>query len=319
MSLRRFIAKRVLLVFPLLLGVSIITFSLVKLTPGNPVQVAIGLNPDMGPREVARLKQRYGLTKPAWVQYLNWLGDIVLHGDFGSTYGAREREVSNIIANKLPETVALGLFGWVFALVIAIPTGIYAAVRKDELGDHVSRFVALAGISLPNFWLGLMLVLIFAIVLNLFPVTPPRKPLWHPATLWYLLLPGITIGTASASNLMRIMRSSMSEEMNKEYVTAARAKGLPERQVILKHVLRNSLISVTTVAAFLTASIVSGSVVVEQVFQWPGLGRELITAVTNRQVDLILGITLFTGVAIILANLLADIMYAVLDPRIRYD
>ncbi|GGN93360.1 MULTISPECIES: ABC transporter permease [Haloarcula] len=319
MSLRRFILKRVLLVFPILLGVSIVTFSLVKLTPGNPVQVAIGLNPDMGPQEIARLKQRYGLTQPAWKQYLNWLGDIVLHGDFGSTYGARERAVSDIIANRLPETVVLGLFGWVFALAIAIPTGIYAAVRKDELGDHVSRFVALAGISLPNFWLGLMLILVFALVLNLFPVSAPRKPLWHPATLWYLLLPGITIGTASASNLMRIMRSSMAEEMNKEYVTAARAKGLPERTVVLKHVLRNSLISVTTVAAFLTAAIVSGSVVVEQVFGWPGLGRELIAAVRNRQVDLILGITLFTGVAIILANLLADILYAVLDPRIRYD
>ncbi|WP_276272697.1 ABC transporter permease [Haloarcula litorea] len=319
MSLRRFILKRVLLIFPLLLGVSIVTFSLVKLTPGNPVQVAIGLNPDMGPQEIARLKQRYGLTKPAWQQYLNWLSDIVLHADFGTTYGAREQEVSEIIVNKLPETVALGIFGWVFAVAIAIPTGIYAAVRKDELGDHVSRFVALAGISLPNFWLGLMLILIFSVSLNVFPVTAPRTPLWHPKTLAFLLMPGITIGTASASNLMRIMRSSMSEEMNKEYVTAARAKGLPERTVVLKHVLRNSLISVTTVAAFLTASIVAGSVVVETVFGWRGLGLELIRAVRNRQVDLILGITLFTGTAIILANLLADILYAVLDPRIRYD
>jgi len=132
-------------------------------------------------------------------------------------------------------------------------------------------------------------------------------------------LPGITIGTASASTLMRIMRSSMAEEMNRDYVTAARAKGLPERTVVLKHVLRNSLVSVTTVAAFLTASIVSGSVVVEVVFNWPGLGREFVSAITAREINLIVAITLFTGVAIVLANLLADIVYAILDPRIRYD
>jgi peptide/nickel transport system permease protein len=137
--------------------------------------------------------------------------------------------------------------------------------------------------------------------------------------LWFLVLPGLTIGTAAASTLMRVMRSSMAEQMNKEYVTAARAKGLPERTVVLKHVLRNSLISVTTIAAFLTASIVAGSVVVEAVFNWPGLGREFIEAIRAREVNLVMAITLFTGVAIVLANLLADIVYAMLDPRIRYD
>jgi peptide/nickel transport system permease protein len=164
-----------------------------------------------------------------------------------------------------------------------------------------------------------MLILIFSVWLNWFPVIAPREPVFHPESLWYLLLPGVTIGTASSATLMRIMRSSMVEEINKEYVTAARAKGLPERTVILKHVLRNSLISVTTVAAFLTASILAGSVVVETVFNWPGLGRELVRAVTAREVNLIMAITLFTGVALVIANLLADIAYAALDPRISYD
>ncbi|WP_324758950.1 ABC transporter permease [Haloarcula sp. GH36] len=317
MSLRRFILKRLLLVFPILFGVSVITFALVQLTPGDPIDVVVALNPDISPAEEARLRARYGLNDPIWSQYIQWLTDV-LRGDFGTVI-ATDRAVSAVIVERLPETIALGLFGWVFAVVIAIPTGIYAAVRKDELGDHVSRFVALSGISIPNFWLGLMLILIGALIIDAWPVLPPRKPLYHPATLWYLLLPGITIGTASASTLMRIMRSSMAEEMNKEYVTAARAKGLPERTVVLKHVLRNSLISVTTVAAFLTASIVAGSVVVEAVFGWPGLGQALVGAVRNREIDLILAITLFIGVAIILANLAADIMYAVLDPRIRYD
>jgi peptide/nickel transport system permease protein len=318
MGLQRYILKRVLLTVPILVGVSIITFLLVNLAPGNPVEIFTSLNPNLSPAERARLEAKFGVNRPIWERYIDWIGGVI-QGDFGTVITKNNREVSDIIAARLPETIALGVFGWVFALVIAIPTGIYAAVEKDNVGDHVSRFVALSGISIPNFWLGLMLILFGALILGLWPVIPPREPLWHPDMLWYLILPGLTIGTASASTLMRIMRTSMAEEMNKEYVTTARAKGLPERTVILKHVLRNSLISVTTVAAFLTANIVAGSVVVEVVFNWPGLGREFIGAITSRELFLITGITLFTGVAIIMANLVADILYAVLDPRIRYD
>ncbi|MCL7416407.1 MAG: ABC transporter permease, partial [Halalkalicoccus sp.] len=266
----------------------------------------------------AQLRARYGLDGPVWQQYLTWMGNV-LTGDFGTVIRTN-REVSAIVLARLPETIALGLFGWAFALLIAIPTGIYAAVNKDAFGDTLSRFVALSGISIPNFWLGLMLILVGALWLGWWPVlAPSRLPLYHPQMLWYLILPGLTIGTAAAASIMRVMRTSMTEEMNKEYVTAARAKGLPERQVVLKHVLRNSLISVVTLAATLTAGIVAGSVVVETVFNWPGLGREFIQAITTREVNLIMAITLFTGVFIILANLLADILYAVLDPRIRYD
>jgi peptide/nickel transport system permease protein len=329
MSLQRFILRRLLLVVPIMIGVSLITFGLGKLAPGGPVEFVLGLNPDVSPAQKARLQAQYGLDEPVWRQYLVWLGNVV-QGDFGETIPSG-RSVTAIVGRRVPATIMLGLFGWVIALVVAIPTGIYAAVKKDQLGDDVSRFVALSGISIPNFWLGLMLILIFASTLNLFPVLPPVEPgtdndlltvigqLTRPEMLWFLLLPGITIGTASASTLMRIMRSSMAEEMNKEYVTAARAKGLPERTVVLKHVLRNSLISVTTVAAFLTASILAGSVVVEVVFSWPGLGRELIDAINSRQINVIMAITLFTGIAIVIANLLADIAYAILDPRIRYD
>ncbi|MBO4247481.1 ABC transporter permease [Halomicrobium sp. IBSBa] len=318
MGLRRFIVKRVLLTIPILFGVSIVTFGMVHLTPGDPIDVLVSFNPDVGPAEEAALRERYGYDLPVWEQYLRWIGNV-LQGDLGPVITRSGVSVNDVIMNRLPETIVLGLFGWVFALVIAIPTGIYAAVNKDDLGDHVSRFIALSGISIPNFWLGLMLILFGALVFNIWPVLPPRDGLLSLDTLWFLVMPGITIGTASASTLMRIMRSSMAEELNKEYVTAARAKGLPERTVILKHVLRNSLISVTTVAAFLTANIVAGSVVVEVVFSWPGLGREFVQAITSREVNLILAITLFTGVALVLANLLADIVYAMLDPRIRYD
>lgn len=314
-SLLRFAAKRTLSTIPIMFGVSVITFALVHLTPGDPVQQMLAMNPQVEEADIQQIRRQYDLHKPVWEQYLIWLTDM-LQGDFGTEIGTG-RDVRGIVVSRIPETIALGLFGWVIALLIAIPTGIYAAVNKDQAGDHASRIVALSGISIPNFWLGLMLMLILAVRFDFFSVLAPQKPLYHPDMLWYLLLPGITIGTASSATLMRIMRSSMAEELNKEYVTAARAKGLPERQVILKHVLRNSLISVTTVAAFLTANIVAGAVVVETVFGWPGLGRVFIEALHAQQIDLILAITLLTGIAIVIANLLADIMYAVLDPRIR--
>jgi peptide/nickel transport system permease protein len=316
MSLRRFIARRLLLIIPILFGVSVITFGLANLAPSNAVDLLISFNPQISAGEAARVRARFGLDEPVWVRYIDWLSGV-LQGDFGIVIQSN-RPVADVVVTRIPETIVLGLFGWVIALVIAIPTGIIAAVKKDELADDVSRFVALSGISIPNFWLGLMLILIFAVWLNFFPVLAPQSSLLSPDMLWFLVLPGITIGTAASATLMRIMRSSMAEELNKEYVTAARAKGLPERTVILKHVLRNSLISVATVAAFLTSGILAGSVVVESVFGWPGLGRELIQAVTAREINLIMAITLFTGVALVIANLLADIAYAVLDPRIRY-
>ncbi|MGB9931093.1 ABC transporter permease [Haloarcula amylolytica] len=317
MSLRRFIAVRVAATVPILFGVSVLTFALVHLTPGDPIDQMVALNPQISAAEEAAIRARYGLDGPVWQQYLTWITNV-LQGDLGTVISVDQPVLPYILA-RLPETVALGLFGWAIALLIAIPAGIYAAVNKDTLGDDLSRVFALSGISLPNFWLGLMLILVFALWLDLWPVLAPDKPLLSPEMLWYLVLPGVTIGTASSATLMRVMRSSMAEELNKEYVTAARAKGLPERTVVLKHVLRNSLISVTTIAAFLTASIFAGAVVVEQVFAWPGLGRAFVGAIVGREVDLIMAITLFTGVTIILANLLADIMYAVLDPRIRYD
>ena len=317
MSLRRFVAVRVAATIPILFGVSVFTFALVHLTPGDPIDQMVALNPQISAAEEAAIRARYGLDGPVWQQYLTWIGNV-LQGDLGTVISVDQPVLPYILA-RLPETIALGLFGWAIALLIAIPTGIYAAVNKDTLGDDLSRVFALSGISLPNFWLGLMLILVFALWLDLWPVLAPDKPLLSAEMLWYLVLPGVTIGTASSATLMRVMRSSMAEEMNKEYVTAARAKGLPERTVVLKHVLRNSLISVTTIAAFLTASIFAGAVVVEQVFAWPGLGRAFVGAIVGREVDLIMAITLFTGVTIIFANLLADIMYALLDPRIRYD
>ncbi len=315
MSLRRFIIRRVLVSIPILLGVSMITFFLVNLAPIDVVDVIIGINPDATQADYARLRNELGIDRPIYIRYWDWLTSA-LQGDFGPVY-SRGLDAGELIAARWKETVLLGLYGWVIALLIAIPIGIYSALKKGQLGDDVGRFAALTGISIPNFWLGLILLGFFSSQLGIFSASTPQTPLLHTKTLAWLLLPGITIGSAAAANLMRIMRTSMIEEMNKEYVTAARAKGLPERTVMLKHVLRNSLISVVTVAAFLTSGIVAGSVVVEQVFGWPGLGRAFVTAATRQEINLILAITLFTGTAIVLMNLVADILYAVLDPRIR--
>lgn len=318
MSMRRFVLKRFASLVPVLFGVSVITFALVHLTPGDPIDQLVAMNPSVTPAEAARLRARYGLSRPIWEQYLTWIANVV-RGDFGTVIGSG-RDVSAIIVARLPRTIALGLFGWVFGLVIAVPTGVYAAMRRGQFADTASRFLALSGVSIPNFWLGLLLILVGSLWLDLWPVLPPsQRPLYHPETLWYLLLPGITIGTATAASLMRVMRTSMAEELNEAYVTTARAKGLPERTILLKHVLRNALTSVVTLAATVTASIVAGSVVVERVFTWPGLGSAFIQAIAHRELNLIMAITLFTGVFIILANLLADLLYAILDPRIRYD
>ncbi len=317
MSLRRYIIRRILVSIPVLFGVSVITFGLVHLTPGDIVDLMIGQNPDLQPGEAERLRREFGLDQPVYVQYFDWITNA-LQGDLGPSF-SQGPETSTLLVSRLPETIALGLFGWVFAMVIAIPGGIYAAIRRGRLGDDVSRFVALAGISIPNFWLGLMLIAIFAARFGWFPVLDPQTDLLSREMLWWLILPGIAVGTASSASLMRIMRTTMAEELNKEYVTAARAKGLPERTIILKHVLRNSLISVVTVAAFITAGIVSGSVVIEVVFGWPGLGQLLIDVIHMRDVNVIMAITLFVGVAIVIANLFADIVYALLDPRIRDD
>lgn len=317
MSLRRYITRRILVSIPVLFGVSVITFGLVHLTPGDIVDLMIAQNPDLQPGEEQRLRRQFGLDRPVYVQYFEWLFNAI-QGDLGPSF-SQGPDTTALMVSRLPETVILGLFGWVFALVIAIPGGIYAAIRRGQLGDDASRFVALAGISIPNFWLGLMLIAVFAARLGWFPVLDPQTNLLSREMLWWLILPGIAVGTAQSASLMRIMRTTMAEELNKEYVTAARAKGLPERTIILKHVLRNSLISVVTVAAFITAGIVSGSVVIEVVFGWPGLGQLLIDSILNRDINVIMGITLFIGIAIVIANLLADIVYAFLDPRIRDD
>lgn len=316
MSLQRYIVKRLLIMIPVLLGVTLVTFLMVHAIPGDAVDYMIQFAPvGEGVRE--SLRAQYNLDEPIWIQYLLWLRDVLFF-DFGQSL-ISDRSVTEAIASRLPFTIILGVFAWLIAIVISIPAGIISAVKKGEVVDEVSRVGALFGIALPNFWLGLMLLMVFSVWLGWFNVLPPTEVgLLSLPMLKYMILPAVTLGTASTALLTRLMRSSMVEELNKEYVTMARAKGLSERTVIVKHVLRNSLISVVTVAALMIAGIVDGSVVVEEVFAWPGVGRLLINAITQRDFPIIQATVLMIGITIVIANLIADIIYSVLDPRIRY-
>ena len=316
MSLQRFILKRSLITIPLLLGISLITFGMIHAIPGDPIDF-ITLFAELDPETRAEIRAEYGLDQPVYIQYIDWVTSAAT-GDFGTSITTRQ-PVSEEIMSRLPFTLVMGIMAFGVTLLTAIPTGVAAAYYRDTKIDQASRIFALVGIALPNFWLGLILILVFASWLGLFPVLPPTdRGLLSADMLIYTLLPAITIGTGATALLMRLMRSSMVEELDKDYVRTARAKGLPERSVIRKHVLRNSLISVVTVAAIQVAFIISGSVVVEIVFSYPGIGRLLVNRVGNRDFPIIQGIVLIIGVAVITANFLADVLYAYLDPRIRY-
>ncbi len=316
MSLRRFVLKRLLVTIPLLLGVTLATFAMIHFIPGDPIDF-ITLFTELDPETERQIREQYGLNDPVYVQYVDWVVGAA-QGDFGRSIISR-RPVTTEIMSRLPFTLLMGSMAFGITLVTAIPTGIAAAYYRNTKIDETSRVLALLGIAIPNFWLGLMLILVFASWLNLFPVLPPTASgIMSLDMIIYTLLPAIAIGTGSTALLMRLMRSSMVEELDKDYVKMARAKGLPERQVVGKHVLRNSLISVVTVAAIQIAFIISGSVVIEYVFSYPGIGRLLVNRVGSRDFPVIQALVLLIGVSVIFANLLADVLYAYLDPRIRY-
>ena len=315
MSLGRYVGRRLAITVPVLVGVTALTFSFVHLLPGDAVDAIVGVR-DVSPATEAAIRAEYHLDQPVWDQYLLWLRDAITL-EFGES-PVTGRDVSATVGRRLPATLALGGAAWLLALAIGIPAGIVTAVSAGEPADEAGRIAALAGIATPNFWLGLILLFVFSVRLGWFRVLPPDAPLVSLATAKFLVLPTITLGTASAALVMRLLRSSMRRELDAPYVTAARAKGLPERTVILKHVLRNAFLPVVTVAGLQLAFLVDGAVVVEGIFSWPGMGRLLVRSILRRDYPVIQAIVLVIGIAIVLANLLVDIVYAILDPRIRY-
>ncbi|MGR3594574.1 ABC transporter permease [Limimaricola soesokkakensis] len=309
-----FVARRIVIAIPTVILISIFVFGLQKLLPGDPILAMAGEERD--PETIAFLREKYRMNDPVWVQYATWIKGVVT-GDLGISLRTNQ-PVTELIAQKLPVTIQLALMALVFALVIGIPAGILSAVKKGTITDYVANVVALSGLSIPNFWLGIMLILLVAVKWQALPASgyvPPGEDLW--LSLKTMLMPAFVLGTALAATLMRHTRSAMLGVLKSDYVRTARAKGLAERRVILKHAFRNALTPIVTLTALLFGELIAGAVLTEQIFTIPGFGKLVVDAVFNRDYAVVQGIVLVTAMGFIVMNILADAAYFVLNPRLR--
>ena len=311
-----YLLRRLATLVPVLLVVSVVVFSLIHLTPGDPV--AIMLREASDPATAAALRTALGLDRPLPIQYLTWLGRAA-RGELGRSIRTNQ-PVTQAILERLPVTLTLAAAATLLALVVALPAGIVSAVRRNSLADVAGTVAALSGVSLPNFWLAILLIFVFSVTLGWLPplgwVSPVRDP-W--GGLRSLVLPAVTLGTAMTAVVMRMTRSSLLEVLQLDFVRTARAKGLREGRVLLRHALRNALIPVVTVVGLQAGALLGGAIITETIFALPGVGRLLVDAIFQRDFPLVQGVVLFLALNFLLVNLVVDLAYAVLDPRIRYD
>ncbi len=300
-----FLIRRTLIIIATLWVLATLTFFLLRIVPGGPFDSDKALPPEIK----ANVEAKFGLDKPLPIQYLNYLKGLVTL-DFGPSFRYEGRTVTEIIADTLPTSVELGCYSLLLSILIGLPLGILSAYKQNTWVDFSAMFMAVAGISLPSYFVGAILIYVFALQLN-----------WLPPALWddwlSKILPTITLGTRPASLIARLTRAALLESIRSDYVRTARAKGLSESKVILKHALRNSLIPVVTLLGPLAAFVLTGTFVIEYIFAIPGMGKYFIDAVTNRDYPLIMGVTMVFGFTLVIANLIVDICYALIDPRIR--
>jgi peptide/nickel transport system permease protein len=309
-----FIIRRILIAIPTLILVSMFVFALQKLLPGDPILAMAG--EDRDPEVIALLREKYRMNEPIVMQYLYWAGDV-LRGDLGISLRTNE-PVLNLIASKLPVTIQLAVMSMCFAFLVGIPAGILSAVRKGTWIDWVANVVALSGLSIPNFWLGIMLILLVSVNLGWLPASGYESPWVDPwKSLTTMIMPAFVLGTALAATLMRHTRSAMLGVLQADYVRTARAKGLRGRIVIMKHAFRNAVLPVVTLSALLFGELLAGAVLTEQIFTIPGFGKLIVDAVFNRDYAVVQGVVLCTAVGFILMNLVADVLYVLLNPRLR--
>jgi ABC-type dipeptide/oligopeptide/nickel transport system permease component len=302
----RYLAQRVAYTVPVVWLVVSVVFLLIHLVPGDPIQQMLGEGAAVSDLQAAR--HAYGLDVPIGKQYLNyWRG--VLHGDLGQSVRMNQK-VSKTIVQAYPPTIALTFSALAVALLLSIPAGVHSALHRNQWSDRLLSFVTLLGLSFPNFALGPILILFFAIRLGLLPVSGT-------GTLAHLVLPAITMGGALAAILARMVRTSMLEELSQDYIRTARAKGLPEHTVVYRHALRNALIPVLTVVGLQFGALLAGAIVTETIFSWPGIGRLTITAINNRDYFLVEGCILAIGLTYVAVNFFTDLLYSVVNPRIR--
>jgi len=304
----RYLIRRLLLTIPVILGVATMVFALIHLVPGDPAQAMLG---ETAPQaDVVKLRHSLGLDQPLLTQYRIFMTGLV-RGDLGTSF-RYNAPVTAQIREKLPNTATLALAAMAFAIILAIPLGILAAVFRGTFIDHAAMTVALAGISMPNFWLGPLLAIVFAVRLGWLPVSGTGG-------VSHLILPAVTLGAALSAILARMTRASLLEELRELYVLAARARGLSGMRAVVKHAFRNSLIPIVTIVGLQFGAVLTGTIITETIFAWPGLGRLLIQAISFRDYPLVQGCILFISVTYVAMNLLTDLTYGFLDPRIRFD
>lgn len=310
----RYLTRRLILTVPVLLFVTIIVFSLINLIPGDPALVMAG--GEAGKEAVEALRRQMGLDRPMAVRYVLWLGRMV-RGDLGRS--VRDgRPVLDVLLLKLPVTIELAAAALTVAWTIAVPAGILAAWKRRSALDYAATTVALAGISIPNFWLGIMLIYLLAVNLRWLPPSGYVEPWVDPVrNIKLMIMPATVLGTALAALVMRLLRSSMLEVLGTEFIRTAHAKGLPEKLVILRHALKNAMIPVTTVMGLQLGGLLGGAVITETIFAVPGVGRLAVESILTRDYPMVQGVVLFSAVAIVFVNFAVDVIYSFLDPRIR--
>ena len=306
MNMHKYVLKRILLLIPVLLGVSLLVFAIMSLTPGDPAQLILGEN---APKEaVLKLREEMGLNDPFFMQYFRFVKNAIM-GDFGRSY-TTGREVFGEIFARFPNTLILAVIGIIISVCIGIPIGIISATRQYSFLDSFSMVIALLGVSMPVFWLGLMLILTFSVKLG-----------WLPSGgfdgLKSIILPAVTLVVGSAAIITRMTRSSMLEVIRQDYIRTARAKGVAEKVVINKHALKNALIPIITVVGLQFGHLLGGAVLTESVYSWPGVGRLMVDAIRQKDTPTVLAAVVFLAAAFSVVNLLVDILYAYVDPRIK--
>ena len=311
-----YIIRRLIQSLFIIWGCATLVFFMLRAIPGDPVVQMLG--PEYTPEAAAALRTKLGLDQPLLVQYTRWMGNM-LRGDLGGSIATGET-VAGAIASGLPKTLSLAALSFLFATLIALPTGIVAALRRNSAFDYIASVIAFVGVSMPSFWFGIILILIFAVNLRWLPAIGYSELTEDGFWPWFqrLILPSLAIGAAYSAILMRFVRAGLLEVLGSDYVRTARAKGVRERAVVVRHALRNALIPVVTVVGIQLALLLSGTVVVETVFSIRGLGRILVGAIFDRDYPIVQGVILLIAVIFVLANLIVDIVYTFLDPRIHY-
>ncbi len=320
----RYIIRRLIQAVPLLIAISVIVFAIVEIAPGDPAQMYVDPEKGADPEYIAQVRRSLGLDQPVYVRYVSWLAKT-LQGDFGFSFRTR-RPVALEIGDRLPNTLLLGGVALVMSILIAVPIGIISALKRYTLIDYILSTLALVGISVPVFWVALVLLQVFAIHLNWLPGVGMRSVRVQyegfEATLdviRHMILPATVLSLAQTASWSRYQRSSLLEVLGQDYIRTARAKGARERRVIGLHALRNALIPMVTLIGLSVPSIVTGAFITETIFGWPGMGRLGVESINGRDYPIIMAVTMLSAVLIVVGNLLADIAYAWVDPRIRYD